>query len=226
MRTLRTLPFAAVTAAAVAVMPALADPSALIRADSAIAGSQFSGSYDIGNAIDGSGLPADFGLDDLHGNYAANNHWTTASGAIGAGTAWAEFFFDSPQTLGQFHLWNHRSNGVASNGHYAVTQFDLQLRDAQGNALLTLLDVPAAGTVAGSYDGAVQSFSFAATAGVSSVWFNIDRNVRIDLFGGTGVYTGVAEVAFGAPIPEPGSVALMTLGLLAIGVQLRRRRRE
>lgn len=201
--------------------PALADPDTLIRPDSAVAGSTFSGSYDIGNAIDGSGMPAGFTLADLHGNYSTNNHWTTASGAVAAGTAWAQFFFDTPQTLGQFHLWNHRSNGVASNAHYAVTQFDLQLRDADGAPLLTLLDVPAAGVPSAGYDGSVQSFSFAATEGVSSVWFNIDRNVRIDLFGGTGVYTGVAEVAFGAPIPEPGSVALMLLGLAAVGARLR-----
>jgi len=203
--------------------PALADPDTLIRPDSAVAGSTFNSLYDIGNAIDGSGLPAEFTLADLHGTYLVDNHWTTQSGAIGAGTAWAEFFFDTPQTLGQFHLWNHRSNGVASNPHYAVTQFDLELRDAEGNALLTLNDMAAAGVLSGSYSGGVQSFAFAATEGVSSVWFRIDRNVQTDLFGGTGVYTGVAEVAFGTPIPEPESLALMLLGLAAIGARMRRR---
>ena len=203
--------------------PALADPDTLIRADSAVAGSTFNSLYDIGNAIDGSGLPAEFTLADLHGTYLVDNHWTTQWGAIGAGTAWAEFFFDTPQTLGQLHLWNHRSNGVASNPHYAVTQFDLQLRDADGQILLALDDVAAAGELGSSYTGGVQSFAFAPTAGVSSVWLRIDRNVSVELFGGTGGYTGLAEVAFGAPIPEPESVALMLLGLAAIGARMRRR---
>ena len=32
----------------------------------------------------------------------------------------------APQTIAQFQLWNHQSNGVASNDFYAVTQFDLR----------------------------------------------------------------------------------------------------
>ncbi len=217
-RTLATL----AAAASLATLPSLTLADPLIRPTSATAGSTFSSLYDIGNAIDGSGMPASFTLDSLHGTYTVNNHWTTQFGAIGAGTAWAEFFFDTPQTLGQFHLWNHRSNGVASNANYAVTQFDLELRSATGAPLLTLTDVAAAGVPAGSYTGGVQTFSFAATEGVSSVWFRIDRNVQFDLFGGDGVYTGVAEVAFGAPVPEPETVVLMLAGLTAIGLRLRR----
>lgn len=191
---------------------AAAYPASLIHPNSATAGSTFSASYDIANAIDGSGLPAGFDLSSEHGTYVVNNHWTTQAGAIGAGTAWAEFFFDSPQILGQFHLWNHRSNGVASNAYYAVTQFDLELRDADGNALLRLDNVAAGGLAAGSYSGGVETFQFAATQAVRSVWFHIDRNVYTDMFGGGGVYTGVAEVAFGAPVPEPAAWSLLLAG--------------
>jgi hypothetical protein len=66
---------------------------AMVRPDSATAGSTFSGLYDIGNAIDGSGLPVGFTPADAHADYAVNNHWTTTSGAVQAGTAWASFFF-------------------------------------------------------------------------------------------------------------------------------------
>ena len=40
----------------------------------------------------------------------------------------ATVFFDEPQVLGQFRLLNRRSNNVANNAFYAVTQFDLVFR--------------------------------------------------------------------------------------------------
>jgi hypothetical protein len=188
----------------------------LIRPTSATAGSEFSSLYDIGNAIDGSGLPPSFDLSSLHSNYVINNHWTTAGGAISAGTAFATFFFDQPQSLGQFHLWNHRSNNIANNAFYAVTQFDLVFRDASSNTIFELNDVPAVG---GLGIGAVQTFAFNEVTGVSSVVFRIDRDSSPS--GTSGPFTGVAEVAFGAPIPEPSTWLLMALGA---GVLLAKRR--
>jgi hypothetical protein len=195
----------------------------LVRPDSATASSTFSGSYDIGNAIDGSGLPPNFTLDDTHAVYAANNHWTTRNGAIAAGTANATFFFNAPQTIAQFHLWNHQSNGVASNGFYAVTQFDLRFFDADSNLLGEVLDVVAVGGVGVN---TVQSFGLPTFTNVSSVFFSIDANSAP--LSHTGVnYTGVAEVAFNAsPIPEAGTSVLLAMGLLGLlGVSPTFRRR-
>jgi len=185
----------------------------LVRPDSATASSTFSSSYDIGNAIDGSGLPADFTLDSTHAVYAVNNHWTTRNGAIAAGTANATFYFDTPQTIAQFHLWNHQSNGVASNGFYAVTQFDLRFFDADDNLLGEVLDLAAVGGVGVN---TVQSFALPVFESVSSVYFGIDANSAP--LGHTGVnYTGVAEVAFNtSPVPEAGTSVLMALGLLGL----------
>ena len=179
----------------------------VIRPTTATAGSEFSALYDIGNAIDGSGLPLGFDLSSLHANYAINNHWTTAAGAIAAGTAFATFFFDQPQSLGQFHLWNHRSNVIANNSFYAVTQFDLVFRDASSNTLFELNNVAASG---GLGIGAVQTFTFDEVKGVRSVVFRIDRDSSFSGTGGS--FTGVAEVAFGAPIPEPSTWMLLALG--------------
>jgi hypothetical protein len=191
------------------VSSALAVPASaqLIRPTSAAAGSEFSNLYDIGNAIDGSGLPPTFDLSSLHATYTTNNHWTTAGGAISAGTAFATFFFDQPQSLGQFHLWNHRSNNIANNSFYAVTQFDLIFRDASSTTILELNNIAAIG---GLGIGAVQTFTFDEVNGVRSVLFRIDRDSSPS--GTSGPFTGVAEVAFGAPIPEPSTWLLMALG--------------
>lgn len=182
--------------------------AAIFQPDSATAGSEFSGSYDIGNAIDGSGLPAGFVTGDTHSTYVANNHWTTQSGALAAGNAWADFFFDSPATIGVFHLWNHRSDGVASDPGYAVTRFNLELFDSGDNLVGSLIDETA---VPGVFTA--QSFNFAAVSDVSRVRFTILAN------NGSPQYTGVAEVAF--DVPAPGALALAGV----TGLALTRRRR-
>lgn len=181
----------------------------LFQPDSATATSEFSGSYLIDNVIDGSGLPANFTPADAHANYAINNHWTTVSGALAADNAKASFLFNSPVTIGTFHMWNHRSNGVASDPGYAVTSFDLRLFDSSNNELYSLLNQSATPNVA-----IAQSFLFAPVANVSRVDFRIITN------NGSPRYTGLAEVAFEA-VPTPGALALMGFG----GLLAARRRR-
>lgn len=181
----------------------------LFQPDSATATSTFSASYDIGNTIDGSGLPANFTPADAHANYAVNNHWTTASGALGANNAAASFFFTSPVTIGTFHMWNHRSNVIAADPGYAVTRFDLRLFDSSNNEIFSLLNQTATPNVA-----IAQSYLFAPVANVSRVDFRVLAN------NGSTQYTGLAEVAFEA-VPTPGALALMGLG----GLLAARRRR-
>lgn len=106
----------------------------LIRPNSATATSTFSASYVITNAINGSGMPANFTAADAHATYATNNHWTTASGHTVGESATFSF---TAQTIGAFHLWAHRSNGIASNPYYVATQFDLVFRDSAGTVLST-----------------------------------------------------------------------------------------
>jgi hypothetical protein len=215
---------AAYCIAAFCALSAASAQAALIKPDTAVTGSQFSALYDIGNAIDGSGLPLGFDAAALHDVYKVNNHWTTLAGAIAAGTAWAEFSFKDAQTLNTFYLWNHQSNGgIAASPYYAVTQFDLIFKDGMGNTLSSVLDVAAVG---GAGNSAAQVFSFAEVSGVKTVRFVIDANSK-PLGFTRADYTGVAEVRFGlvaAPIPEPGTYALMALGLAGVAAAARRRR--
>jgi len=152
----------------------LIEEGELIQPDSAVATSEFSSSYDIGNAIDGSDLPANFTPSDTHGGYGTNDHWTTRAGGVGAV---ATFFFNEPVTLDTFHLWNHRSSS------YSVTQFDLVFKDVNGETLFSLPNQTA------GYSATAQTYGFDSVVGVRSVDFKIDSN-------NGSTYTGVAEVAF------------------------------
>lgn len=119
---IRTPTLIAIAASAATIGLAYASNTTLIRPDSATAESEFSGAYDIGNAIDGSGLPENFTPADAHANYVVNNHWTTQANAI--------------------------SNGVASDSLYEVMLFDLIFRDADGVELYSMTEVPAVGETA------------------------------------------------------------------------------
>lgn len=185
----------------------------LIQPNSAIAGSEFSGSYDIGNTIDGSGLVGGLNLTSTHSNYAIDNHWTTQSGAIATGSAWAEFKFNQPQHLFSFVLWNHRSNIISANPNYAAREFNLKLMDSANNTLLALSNVPAVGGTEKA-----QIFDFAPTMNVSKVRFEILKNGNTNP---TISYTGVGEVAFQA-VPEPASMLALGAGLAVIARKRRK----
>lgn len=178
----------------------------LFQPDSGVASSTFSGSYDIGNTIDGSGLPAGFGPESAHANYAANNHWTTARRPATPVTG--DFFFDAPVTIGTLHLWNHRSNAIADDPFYAVKTFDLVFFDAADAPLGSISGLSAERNVA-----IAQSYAFAPVEGVSRVQFTIVENHGSVLY-------GFAEIAFES-IPSPSAAAVLGLS----GLVLTRRRR-
>lgn len=190
------------------LLPSVAHGVIIFQPDTATASSEFSSSFDVGNAIDGSGLPVEFTIDDAHADYAVNNHWTTASNP--SFPVSAILGFNTPVTIGQFFLWNHRSNIIANDAFYEVIQFDLILRDSGGNDLLTLNDLTATGDTAFA-----QVYDLPLTSGVSSVEFLIDANQGSS-------FTGVAEFAF-TSIPEPSSALLLlaSSGLMAIAYRKR-----
>ncbi len=157
----------------------------LIRPDGATATSEFSSSYLVLNAINGTGLPTNFSPTDAHATYSTNNHWTTRFGqTIGHS---ATFTFNAPQSIGGFYMWAHRSNGVASNPYYAVTRFDLVFRDSGGTTLATLPDLVGIPDIASA-----QTLPFPIVSNVSSIQFI----VRATNNNNASPYTGLAEVAF------------------------------
>lgn len=181
----------------------------MITPDSATAMSTFNANYDIGNAIDGSGLPAGFTPADSHADYAAGNHWTTATGAVAAGTAKASLFFDNPTDIGGLYLWNHRSNVISVNPDYDVRGFDLIFRDGAGVEIGSALGLEAQENIASG-----QTFVFPIVSGVRQVDFIINSTW------GSTTYTGFAEIRFDT-VPAPGTIAVGVLGLVA-GVRRRR----
>lgn len=157
----------------------------LFQPDSAVASSEFSSSYDIGNTIDASGLPEVFSFNTPHATYAGNNHWTTRSNPVNPN---ATFFFNEAKTIRQFFLWNHRSNGVAADPNYAVKRFSLTFFDGDGNQVGAVEDLPAQQHVARA-----QLYDFDAVEGVRSVRVNILENYGSQ-------YWGFAEVAFSSTV--------------------------
>lgn len=196
-------------------VPAGASQAELFQPDAAVASSEFSSSYDIGNAIDGSALSADFTPDSVHGDYQVNNHWTTrANETIGE---FADFLFDDSKTIGTFHFWNHRSNVISANSLYEITEFDLQLFNEEGDELFALIGATAVGETA-----VAQSYTFAPVDDVARVRFTV-RNTQGDEQGISRRFTGFGEVAFEA-VPEPSSGVLLfsALGMLAARRRARR----
>jgi len=181
----------------------------MIAPDSATAASEFNGNYVITNVINGSGLLAGFTPLSEHASYVRGNHWTTQAGALNAGNARASFFFNTTQTLSSFNMWNHRSDNIADDPFYAVTEFDLILRDSSGGVLFSLLNQTALPDVL-----IAQNYFFATVEGVTRVDFVIESN-------NGSPFTGLAEVRFNG-IPTPGAIGV--LGLAGLTAGLRRRR--
>ncbi len=153
-------------------------------ADSATASSEWSSAYLVEYAIDGSGLPDDFGPDDVHADYSQNNHWTTADGDVEG--AWARFEFDDPVTIDTFWMWNHLSNSpTAYSADYAVSLFDLEFFDAEDNSIAELTELTAQGNTF-----TAQEYNFDTMEDVSAVLFTVRTNE------GEPLVTGLAEVLF------------------------------
>ncbi|WP_424970954.1 VPLPA-CTERM sorting domain-containing protein [Dinoroseobacter sp. S76] len=201
--------------------------AATFSATGASASSEFNGSFDAGNTIDGSGLSTAGDPAATHSDYDRTNHWTTASGTDPEDAS-IEWSFAGPSDLGGIYIWNHRSNVIANNDGYEPVVFDLTLLN--GNTVIESFDDVA---LMPDTDKS-QAFTFdMVVSNVTSVLFEVEKTQSSTSF------TGLAEVLFddalisGAtlltnttpmPIPLPAGGLLLLSGVAGIAV-LRRKRR-
>ena len=167
----------------------------LVQPDSATASSEFSDQFDIGNTIDGSGLPANFSTSDEHETYVVDNHWTTAAGQT-IGTT-ATFEFNTPKTLRAFVFWNHRSDNISANGNYEIVRYALTLRNQAGDVIGEFPDnIAKANTAKG------QVLKFPANIhGIKTIEFTVLETEANN----ASPYTGLGEVAVEEIPPPPAS---------------------
>lgn len=196
----------------------------------ATASSQFSGAYDPGNTIDGSGLGGPgFAPTAIHATYQANNHWTT-TGADPL-DQWIRWSFSAPVDVGGLWIWNHRSDTIASNSVYEPTRFSLTFYGAANAVLASFTDIALLPQPIFGTPGAAQAFTLGAVlGGVESVRFDVDGKDPVT--NGTAEYTGLAEVLFSdqlianasdlAPVPLPASGLLLFAALGGIAASRRR----
>ena len=197
----------------------------IIGAVGATVSSTFSGDYDIGNAIDQSGLTAGYtsGVDDfgayiaggpLHSQRAVDIEWFSQSHA---NAVTADFDLGAVFSLTGLAIWNEESGGAPTADVSVST-------DGLAYVLIATI-VPTDNPQGAPYAADVFGFGLA-----------LARYVRLEISGcpaPTGLFSGcsLGEIAFRSdapvsPIPLPASLPLFAGGIGAFGFWGWRKRRK
>ena len=165
----------------------------------------------------------DFGLFNDNGStttrgwlgYFAEESDTTRSGTLRERNAGNNSDYFS--TSGTTQLTTARAAGNA-NFLSGIYHFSLQLTRLAGNALSISFSLTSGSgyAMSGTYtDTTVQTFSF------DRVGFTVGNSLNADRVTLSGVT--VEHFPYTAPVPEPGTGLLLTVGMLAVGLRRRRR---
>jgi hypothetical protein len=188
------------------------------------------------NVVNGSGLSTNVLGQTVHDSLP-DRMWLTRGNAVDQGPAdphvsaadgqLAHIVFNLGESrdVSSFRVWNYNElPGTSVWTLRGAQSVRISVADTAGGTFTTVTDPADAGTTftflpAPGTDGYTgQLFEFTTAVSGQFIRFDILAN-----YGGGNSYTGLSEVQFDAPIPEPAGLAL--LGLAGGAALLRRRRR-
>ena len=199
--------------------PMAANADLITSAIGATASSTFGAPFDIGNTIDQSGLSAGYvsGVTDFatylatsptHTLLAFDNEWFSADGVTAATIT---YDMGSVLALLNFALWNEEFSGFGTG---IITS---SLDNVIFSAVTTIFPIDSPFDL----DYGAQVFAL----GVSARYLRLDISGCPQPDGDPLRVCGIGEVAFDvAAVPEPGTLALLGIGLLGMGLSRRRKK--
>lgn len=211
--------------AAFGLLAANVQAAVIVSPISASATSEFSGSFDIGNTIDQSGLFSGFtsgvtdfdtylGTDPQHDFIAANNEWFTATDVL---SAVIDYDLGALRQIDRMAFWNDEFSGVGS------IEVEVSTDNVAFTSVASGLSPTNWASTVTSYGADV--FSLGGVHDAQYVRLTVSNCPQADALG---PFCGIGEVAFSSvasTVPEPAALLLLGAGLAGLGITRSRRAR-